>query len=240
MQEQMALEGLIVEWLGTRLNTALKQVRYRLFRPSNHSYSDLDAVASSPIKGTLAIAESKLQGPARAVYAVNSRSPILTGQLSGYAPSLKEGALAIFAKHNEWVSPDLQMGEHDRPWRKLRHLELWLVANVFYDPGDRDAVDARFTDELRTNPELVAALPQNVTLSAYIRSTIDVIIAAFEQVESTVVTETWGARFGHSQLDLLREIVRYKHAQVANGGMGRSAACIATFAQAVNHSFIPK
>lgn len=240
MQEQMALEGLIAEWLGARLNTALKQARYHLYRPNNHSYSDLDAVASSPITGTLAIAESKIRGPARVVYAVNSRGPILAGQLSLYAPSLKDGALAIFAKHNEWVSPELQMGEHDKPWRKLRHLQLWLVANVFYDIADSAAVDARFTEELRTNPEIVAALPQEVTLSAYIRSTMDVIMDAFVQVESMVTKDMWGARFGHSQLDLLRELVRYKHAQVEGGGAGRSAACVATFTQAVNQSLVPK
>ena len=142
----MALEGLIGEWLGGRLNTGLKQVRYRIYRADNCSYDDLDAVAASPLSGTLAIGESKLQGPARSVYAVSPGTPILNGQLRNYALSLRDTALALFAKHNNWVSTFLQMGEASKPWKRLRRLELWLVANVYYIPEDRDRIDAQFTE----------------------------------------------------------------------------------------------
>ena len=240
MSEQMVLEGLVAEWLGMRLRTALHQSRFRLYRPENLSYSDLDAIAVSVAEGRLAIGEVKVQGPALAVYAVSSSSPnpILTGQLSGYAPSLQEKVVELFANNNKWASNELQLSSGVRPWAKLRHLELWLVANVYIAADEREAVDARFTRELRAASNVKRCLPGGTkSFSAHIRSTFDVVMDSFCKVEQVVTKERWGARFGHDQLDLLRELVRYKNASVCNGGRGKSAECAAAFRRAVESTF---
>ena len=107
-----------------------------------------------------------------------------------YTNALLKSARNLFSADNTWWSPPLQMGPAAAPWSRLKTLELWLIANVHIDPADQAAVDARFTNEIRAAG--ISGLPQGVTVRAHIRSTLDVILEMYDQVEKWVNQYHWG------------------------------------------------
>lgn len=227
MSDSMAIENLAEAFLRTRATTVATGTRFKLLTAAN-SYSDLDAFASVPETGTLHLAECKAQGTATQVYAFSSDYPVLG---PGYTEDTLRGALNLFAEKNRWASSYLQLGGAAEPWSRLQNLELWLVANVMVAPADRAAVDDRFTREIQAHG--IPGLPAGVRVQAHVVSTLDVFLEVLKSVEASVVRDGWGGRAGDPQLDLMRELVRYKHAFVSGGGRGASAACTEYFRSAM-------
>lgn len=208
MSEEMAIESLAVEWLAARLNTQTKRTRFKLYG-ANRGYSDIDAIASSSNKGILAMAECKVQGPATAVFPYSPENSILDDE--SYCSSMLQKARTLFLSKNKWVSESFQMGPTKSAWNKLRILELWLIANIFIPANQQKQVDNKLTEEITSTG--IKGLPQNVEIKVFMRSTIQIILDMYRIVEKWILVNRWGPRFGHAQLDLLREIARYKSAR---------------------------
>ena len=210
MSEEMAIESLAVEWLAARLNTETKHTRFKLYA-ANRGYSDIDAMVSSSNEGILAIAECKVQGSATAVFPYSANNSILDDE--SYCSSMLQKARTLFLTKNKWVSESFQMGPAKSAWNKLRTLEIWLIGNIFVAPDQQKEVDEKLTGEITSAG--IKGLPPNVEVNAFIRSTIQIILEMYRIVEKWILEDSWGPRFGHAQLDLLREIVRYKNASGA-------------------------
>jgi len=227
MSEAMALEVLAANVMGSRLNTAFTQTRVRLYGPEK-GYTDLDAVAAAPVQKTLAITECKARGPARAVYKLHDYDGLSN---AGYCKSLKESAQALFRPSNSWLSKSLQLGSDEAPWSGVERLELWLFANVYVDPEDQDSMNARLAAEIRK--DLGDAIPARIAVHARVVSTLDLVLESFSVVERWVTDFDWGVRSGDPVFDAMRELVRYKHARVEQGGRGASPVVKAHFQRRV-------
>ena len=232
MSEAMSLETLAASVMGSHLVTPLTKTRFRIYGP-DRGYTDIDALAAAPLAKKLAIAECKAQSGPRVVYEIGDYDGLLNG---GYTWSLLESARALFSAKNRWTSPYLQFGPDDAPWSGLEELELWLYANIIVDRDAADAVDARLTAEILA--EGIPGLPAGVTVTARARSTLDLVLEGFSTVERWVIDAAWGARSGDPVLDALRELIRYKHAIVSDGGHGASARGRAQYRQAIKQALL--
>lgn len=229
----MALESLSEKFLQARLQTTAAGSRFKLLT-ANNAYTDVDAFAAAPQAGTLALAECKAQGGATQVYALSSGYSLFPGT---YTEATLNLARNVFAPRNRWASTWFNFGSEPDVWQGLRLVELWLVANVYVAVEDQDAVDARFTNEILQQG--IPGLPEGVEVRAYVRSSLDIILALLQSLEHTIVVDGWGARTGDPQLDLLRELIRYKHPFVSDAGNGASAACRRESAAKIRGYFPP-
>ncbi len=227
MSEAMALETLASKVLGAHLSTAFTCTRLRLLADKK-GYTDLDALACAPLTGHLAVAECKAQGPAVKVYHIADAHGLTSG---GYLSSLRGSGEALLLDKNSWASERLQLGPRERPWEKLRHLELWLCANVYIAPEAVAAVEERLSAELHA--ALAPRLPAGVKVSGRIRSTLDLILDAFTVQQRLVMEYRWGVRSGDPTLDILRELVRYRNARDHDGDTGSDAVVQQHFHQRI-------
>lgn len=219
MSEAMAIEKLTASFLAHRLETAFHGARYPVYTGGRtNQTTDLDSWAAAPRAGRLALAECKAQGGVHDVWVIEPGGRLLGGY---YAAEAANMVTALFAERNSWVSAYFGFSVRgEDAWKGLRKLEIWLVGNIAIPGGEFDALDAQFTDELCCEFEQPCT-EFGVEITGFVRPTLDVIAETIEQVDAAV-EEGWSRRYGDDQLDLFRELARYRQAKARDGGQGAS------------------
>lgn len=202
MSEVMVSEGIIESyWLARRYWT---QVRYP-YQTENGGWSDIDVIAYSPEDKHLIIAESKVRGSKKAIYAYTKATEEKYGSLLKFdgnnyfsfldnLPTICSDGL-IFNKFN----------------RMVKKLTIQLVSNYVIDANIKEK--AKSTVLKKVN-KLLPDSPYEIEIM--LDSTMDIIVKVIEQENEL----TQGRRYGNAMLDIARELNRYAHPQIQYAGSG--------------------
>lgn len=204
MAEAMTVETILEADL--QLRGFWTRLRFPL-RTINGAWSDIDLLAYHPERRELVIAESKVRGPKKAVYAFTKYTRKRYGDILEY-----DGEnYFLFLRHIDQVCKD---GVVFHRFKKMvKHLNIHLVSNYYIAPECMPA--ARTTILKRVRPEV----PNGIKITINLETTLDVI--------SRIIAEEnknpQGRRYGHAALDIARELNRYLHPDVRYAGRTRAS-----------------
>lgn len=182
-------------------------------------WSDIDVLAYKPESRALVIAESKVRGPKKAVFAYTKDSRKRYGNILDYDWHDDDYLYFGFLRHiKQACTTETIFRNFDRMVRKLI---VHLASN--YAISDEVKLHAEAT----VYKKIRKAVPERIALEVRLDSTLDVI--------SKIITleneNTQGRRYGHPVIDIARELNRYMRPQVHYAGGGRAGA------QLVRNSF---
>ena len=205
MAEAMTVETILeADWQMKRFWT---RIRYPL-RTKKGQWSDVDVLAYHPETRHLVIAESKVGGPKRNVYAYTAYTRGKYGDFLKY----DYGDYFGFLRHINLICKDGAVFDHFRSM--FRKLTVQLVSNYYIaDEVRADAVRS-------VRERITKQVPRGIQLEVKLETTLDVILRVL--TEEGVASQ--GRRYGHPIIDLARELNRYMHPNVRFAGRGKAAA----------------
>lgn len=206
MSEVMVSEGIIESyWL---LKDYWTRVRFA-YQTENGGWSDIDVVAYDPETRHLVIAESKVRGPKKAIYAYTE---IAQG---------KHGSLLNFDGNNYFsflenlpriCSDGILFQDFSRMVDKIT---VQLVSNYVIDRELKKKATATVLKRIKK------LLPDmQCEIEVMLDSTMDIMVQVIE-LENEM---TKGRRYGNAMLDIAREINRYAHPDIKCAGRGDKEA----------------
>lgn len=205
MAEAMTVETILeADWQMKRFWT---RVRFPL-RTKKGQWSDVDVLAYHPETRHLVIAESKVGGPKRNVYAYTAYTRAKYGDFLKY----DAGHYFGFLRHISLIRKDGVVFDHFRSM--VRKLTVQLVSNYYI--ADEVKADA----ERSVRARIIKTVPRGIKLDVKLETTLDVILRIL--TEEGVALQ--GRRYGHPVIDLARELNRYMRPNVRYAGRGNAAA----------------
>lgn len=205
MAEAMTVETILeADWQMQHFWT---RVRYPL-RTQKGQWSDVDLLAYHPESRHLVIAESKVGGPKRSVYAYTAYSRTKYGDFWDY----DDGDYFGFLRHIALIRKNGEIFNNFR--RMVRILTVQLVSNYYI--ADEVKADA----ERSVRRHIAKHVPRGVQLNLKLETTLDVILRILTQEGLSLQ----GRRYGHPIIDVARELNRYMRPTVRFAGRGEAAA----------------
>jgi hypothetical protein len=218
--ESMAVEDILEADL--QLRGFWTRVRFPL-RTSKGGWSDIDVLAYNPETRELVVAESKVRGPKKHVYAFTPRTQATYGSILEYDGDNYFG----FLRHIGRACADGVIFENFA--KMVRVLTVHLVSNYYIAPECMAGACGSVLKRIRPS------VPKSVKLSIKLETTLDVIarIITGENLDAQ------GRRYGHAALDIARELNRYLHPNILFAGRGRGStdAVKKALAKTLQHAF---
>ncbi len=206
MSEAMTVETIIeADWLMRGFWT---KVRYPL-RTSRGGWSDIDVLAYNPKTRELIIAESKVQGPKRAVYAYTSATKKKFGDILQYDKD-KNNYFRFLRHINRAFDNGVIFSDFPKMVKKVT---IQLVSNYFIARDVMPDAEKTVWEKVRKD------VPKSVELHVCLETTLDVIA----RIISSENKNKQGRRYGHPVIDVAREINRYMHPEIRSAGRGKAA-----------------
>jgi len=174
------------------------------FRTAKGGWSDIDVLGYQPERRELVLAESKVRGPKKDVYAFTPFTQATHGNILEY----DDGNYFDFLRHIGHACADgVIFGSFTK---MVRALTIHLVSNYYVAPECMEEAGATVLKRVRPD------VPKTVKLAIKLETTLDVIsrIIASEHVHAQ------GRRYGHAALDIARELNRYLHPNIRFAGRG--------------------
>jgi hypothetical protein len=189
------------------------------FQTQKSGWSDFDVIAYKPSSQTLVVSESKARGRARDVFAFNSYTRKYAKRkynCSTFAEYEEDDYLSFISNiHYIWEN-NLIFDSHKEFKKSVSKLILQLVSNYEIAP-----------ELLAESEESVRALFFKTSSCPLGKKAISVDLATpfdlFCEIQSIIIKNPKGHRYGNPILDLAREFNRYLYPNVRNGGRGTSA-----------------
>jgi hypothetical protein len=203
MSEAMTVETIVeADW---QMNGFWTKLRYPL-RTSRGSWSDIDILAYNPETHELVIAESKVRGSKKAVYAYTAYTQKKYGNILRY-----DDDYFSFLRHIKLACKNGVIFS-DFP-KMVKKLTIQLVSNYVISDDVKPEAQKTVWEKVRKD------VPESVELKICLETTLDVIsrIIALENKKEQ------GKRYGHPVIDIARELNRYMHPQIQYAGRGKEA-----------------
>ncbi|MBI4204738.1 MAG: hypothetical protein HY527_06905 [Betaproteobacteria bacterium] len=211
MAEIMTVESIVeADW---QMQGFWTKVRYPL-RTKNGSWSDIDILAYKPESRELVIAESKVRGPKKAVYAYTKASQQRYGTILEYDIHGNDQLYFGFLEHIKLACEGRAI--FDGFSRMVSKLIVQLVSNYVIDDDVKPNAIAAVKKQIRKD------VPKTIDLDIRLESTLDVIARIIKNENVSLQ----GRRYGHPVIDIARELNRYMHPDVHYAGRTRGAADI--------------
>lgn len=206
MSEVMVSEGIIESyWL---LKDYWTRVRFA-YQTENGGWSDIDVVAYDPETRHLVIAESKVRGPKKAIYAYTELTQDKYGSLLDYDGN----NYFSFLKNLPRICSDGILFKNFS--RMVDKITVQLVSNYVIDQDVMEDAKAAVLAQVKS------ILPKmKCELEVMLNSTMDIMVQVIEQ-ENEI---TKGRRYGNAMLDIAREMNRYAHPDIKYAGRGDKEA----------------
>lgn len=206
MSEVMVSEGIIESyWL---LKDYWTRVRFA-YQTENGGWSDIDVVAYDPETRHLVIAESKVRGPKKAIYAYTELTQDKYGSLLDYDGN----NYFSFLKNLPRICSDGILFKNFS--RMVDKITVQLVSNYVIDQDVMEDAKATVLAQVKS------ILPKmKCEIEIMLNSTMDIMVQVIE-LENEM---TKGRRYGNAMLDIAREINRYAHPDIKYAGRGDKEA----------------
>lgn len=206
MSEVMVSEGIIESyWL---LKDYWTRVRFA-YQTENGGWSDIDVVAYDPETRHLVIAESKVRGPKKAIYAYTELTQDKYGSLLDYDGN----NYFSFLKNLPRICSDGILLKNFS--RMVDKITVQLVSNYVIDQDVVEDAKAAVLAQVKS------ILPKmKCEIEVMLNSTMDIMVQVIEQENEM----TKGRRYGNAMLDIAREMNRYAHPDIKYAGRGDKEA----------------
>lgn len=206
MSEVMVSEGIIESyWL---LKDYWTRVRFA-YQTENGGWSDIDVVAYDPETRHLVIAESKVRGPKKAIYAYTELTQDKYGSLLDYDGN----NYFSFLKNLPRICSDGVLFKNFS--RMVDKITVQLVSNYVIDQDVMEDAKAAVLAQVKS------ILPKmKCEIEVMLNSTMDIMVQVIEQENEM----TKGRRYGNAMLDIAREMNRYAHPDIKYAGRGDKEA----------------
>ncbi|MFU0881769.1 hypothetical protein ACM26M_11040 [Kluyvera cryocrescens] len=206
MSEVMVSEGIIESyWL---LKDYWTRVRFA-YQTVNGGWSDIDVVAYDPETRHLVIAESKVRGPKKAIYAYTELTQDKYGSLLDYDGN----NYFSFLKNLPRICSDGILFKNFS--RMVDKITVQLVSNYVIDQDVMEDAKAAVLAQVKS------ILPKmKCEIEVMLNSTMDIMVQVIEQENEM----TKGRRYGNAMLDIAREMNRYAHPDIKYAGRGDKEA----------------
>ncbi|HDG1671150.1 TPA: hypothetical protein PFE07_000576 [Kluyvera cryocrescens] len=206
MSEVMVSEGIIESyWL---LKDYWTRVRFA-YQTENGGWSDIDVVAYDPETRHLVIAESKVRGPKKAIYAYTELTQDKYGSLLDYDGN----NYFSFLKNLPRICSDGILFKNFS--RMVDKITVQLVSNYVIDQDVMEDAKAAVLAQVKS------ILPKmKCEFEVMLNSTMDIMVQVIEQENEM----TKGRRYGNAMLDIAREMNRYAHPDIKYAGRGDKEA----------------
>ena len=206
MSEVMVSEGIIESyWL---LKDYWTRVRFA-YQTENGGWSDIDVVAYDPETRHLVIAESKVRGPKKAIYAYTELTQDKYGSLRDYDGN----NYFSFLKNLPRICSDGILFKNFS--RMVDKITVQLVSNYVIDQDVMEDAKAAVLAQVKS------ILPKmKCELEVMLNSTMDIMVQVIEQENEM----TKGRRYGNAMLDIAREMNRYAPPDIKYAGRGDKEA----------------
>lgn len=202
MSEVMVSEGVIESyWL---LQDYWTRVRFA-YQTQNGGWSDIDVVAYNPETKHLVIAESKVRGPKKAIYAYTETTQEKYGSLLDYDGN---NYFSFLANLPIICADGVLFNNFSR---MVDRLTVQLVSNYVIDQEISAKAKATVLKRVK------GILPK---MQCEIDIMLDSTMAIMVQVIELENEMTKGRRYGNAMLDIAREINRYAHPDIKYAGRG--------------------
>jgi hypothetical protein len=204
MSEAMTVETIVeADW---QMKGFWTKLRFPL-RTARGGWSDIDILAYHPESRELVIAESKVRGPKKAIYAFTGYTRKAYGNILTYDGD----NYFSFLRHIKLACKDGAIfSDFDKMVRKLI---IQLVSNYFVSEDVKPEAERTVLKKIRK------AVPKSVKVEVHLETTLDVI----SRVIASENARDQGRRYGHPVIDIARELNRYMHPQIHYAGQGKEA-----------------
>ena len=190
------------------------------FQTGKRGWSDFDIIAYKPSSQTQVVSESKARGRARDVFAFNSYTKKYAKRkynCSTFAEYEEDDYLSFISNiHYIWEN-NLIFDSHKNFKESVSQLILQLVSNYEIAPEllaeSEESVRDSFFSTISGCPLGRRAISVDLTTP----------FDLFCEIQSMIIKDPKGHRYGNPILDLAREFNRYLYPKVHNGGHGTSA-----------------
>ena len=198
MAEAMTVETIVEAYW--QLQDFWTKVRYP-FQPKGVGWSDIDILAYHPENKVLVIAESKVRGPKKNVYAYTKHSKKEYGSIFDFDDS---GYLSFLDN----IKPICSGGVIFKDFKKsVNKVVIQLVSNYYIDDAVLPEVKKDILGYIKKS------IPKGIELEIRLDTTFDTICEII-QMENK---KSQGRRYGHPVLDIAREVNRYLHPDIRYG-----------------------
>jgi hypothetical protein len=204
MAEAMTVETIVeADW---QMQGFWTRLRFPLQTPRG-GWSDIDLVAYNPEHHHLIIAESKVRGPKKDIYAFTK----YTRQRYGDILTYDEDSYFRFLRHIGLACADGAIFKNFKSMVKI--LTIQLVSNYYISE------DVKEDAERSVRNHVAGEIPSGVELRIQLETTLDLILRIIGNENSS----SQGRRYGHPVMDVAREINRYLRPNVRYAGRGAEA-----------------
>ena len=204
MAEAMTVETIVeADW---QLQGFWTRVRFP-FKTPKGGWADVDILAYHPEQYKLVIAESKVRGPKKEIYAFTQSTRSKYGSILEY----DEDNYFSFLRHIGALCVDGLIFEDF--CKMVKTLVVQLVSNYYI------ADDVRLDANKAVLSRIQKQIPSGINLEVRLETTLDVI----SRIIQSENTREQGRRYGHAVIDIAREINRYMHPQVRSLGQDKKA-----------------
>jgi len=190
------------------------------FQTGKRGWSDFDVVAYHPNNRILVISESKARGRARDVFAFNSYTRKYAKRkynCSTFAKYEEEDYLNFVSNIPHIWEDNLIFHSYKKFKESVSELIIQLVSNYTIAPEllaeSEGSVRSLLFKSISRCPLRKKAVHINLTTPFHL----------FCEIQSMIIKEPQGHRYGNPILDLARELNRYLYPKVRYGGQGASA-----------------
>jgi hypothetical protein len=178
------------------------------FQTAKGGWSDIDVLGYQPERRELVLAESKVRGPKKEVYAFTRDTKERYGDILKFDD-------ANYFSFLDNVAQACDDGVLFKSFAKMvGTLTIQVVSNYYIAPECR--VDARETIAKRVRP----SVPTKVKVHVELETTLDVIARVIREENK----HEQGRRHGNAMLDIAREINRYMHPNIRYAGHSKLSA----------------
>jgi hypothetical protein len=204
MAEAMTVETIVeAEW---QMKGYWTRLRFPLQTPKG-GWSDIDLVAYNPEDQHLVIAESKVRGPKKEVYAFTKYTQERYGDILTYDDDNYFG----FLRHIGFACAD---GAIFKTFRSMvKTLTVQLVSNYYISEDVKEDAERSVRNRIAND------IPSGVKLRIQLETTLDLILRIMINENSS----GQGRRYGHPAIDIAREINRYLRPNIRYAGRGAQA-----------------
>jgi hypothetical protein len=190
------------------------------FQTGKRGWSDFDIIAYKPSSQTLVVSESKARGRARDVFAFNSYTKKYAKRkynCSTFAEYEKEDYLSFISNIPHIWENNLIFGSYKKFKESVSELIIQLVSNYTIIP------ELLLESEESIKNLFLTLAPRCPFRREDIHVNLTTPFNLFCEIQSIIIKEPQGHRYGNAILDLARELNRYLYPKVRYGGRGASA-----------------
>lgn len=212
MSEVMTVESIIeAEW---QLLGYWTKARFA-FKTEKNQWSDADVLAYHPEQKKLVIAESKVRGPKKKVFAYNEQTRKKHGTILEFSAHVNSKATNHFdfIRHLYRICSDgVAFADFEKMVDTLvvQHVSNYVIADDLKEKARECVRKAAMENLSKCKP----APPKKLKIEVQLDTTLEVVARIIERENA----HEQGRRYGHPVLDIAREINRYLHPTVRGAG----------------------